>query len=345
MKRIFSLLACVAIILGACKDANKAGGDQYTISWSLEVLQENGLQVDSICLRDEQGTTLQCVVPQSGDSVVVFTGTVDEPQLASLMFYIPYGGEQQQSAIDLILEPGTITMNAEVGCFEGTPNNDALCKLTSDIFDAYDAGEDVAQIVRNYVDKHKGDITIPYILTNDIVSELMNNADMLQMWEQCSDQQKALPKMVEAKKKLDTKSHTAEGTQFVDFECEYNGKVQKLSDYVGKGKYVLVDFWASWCGPCRQEIPNIKAVWEKYHGDRFEVLGVATWDEPDNTLKAIEEEGVKYPQIINAQQAGSDAYSISGIPEIILFAPDGTIVKRGLRGDAIEKTVAEALAQ
>ena len=132
---------------------------------------------------------------------------------------------------------------------------------------------------------------------------------------------------------------------FVDFEAEYNGKTTKLSDYVGKGKYVLVDFWASWCGPCKREIPNLINVYNKYKGDKFEVLGVATWDKPDDTLKAIEQLGITYPQMLNAQKAGSDAYGIQGIPEIILFAPDGTIVARGLRGEAIEKLVKEKLGK
>ena len=136
---------------------------------------------------------------------------------------------------------------------------------------------------------------------------------------------------------------TAEGKMFKDFEAEYDGKVVKLSDYVGKGKYVLVDFWASWCGPCRAEIPNLLSVYEKYKGDNFEVLGVATWDAPEDTKTAIEQLGITYPQIMNAQKAGSDAYGINGIPQIILFGPDGTILKRNLRGAAIEDAVQDAL--
>jgi hypothetical protein len=73
------------------------------------------------------------------------------------------------------------------------------------------------------------------------------------------------------------------------------------------------------------------------------VLGVATWDEPKDTEKAIKELKIPYPQIMNAQRAGSDAYGITGIPQIILFGPDGKIVKRNLRGAALEKTVAEVL--
>ena len=149
--------------------------------------------------------------------------------------------------------------------------------------------------------------------------------------------------IIEAKKTWNVQLETGEGKMFKDFEAEYEGKVTKLSDYVGKGKYVLVDFWASWCGPCRMEIPNLIAVYNKYKGEKFEVLGVATWDEPDATKQAIEELGIPYPQILNAQKAGSDAYGISGIPQIILFAPDGKIVKRDLRGEAIEKAVADVL--
>ena len=138
---------------------------------------------------------------------------------------------------------------------------------------------------------------------------------------------------------------TKPGMMFTDFTAEYNGKVQKLSDYVGKGKYVLVDFWASWCGPCKAEIPNLIEVYNKYKGDKFEVLGVATWDKPKDTEKAIEQMKIPYPQIMNAQYAGSDAYGIEGIPQIILFAPDGTIVQRDLRGASIEAKIKQVLAQ
>ncbi len=159
-----------------------------------------------------------------------------------------------------------------------------------------------------------------------------------------SQQQKARAER-EAREKAaqEAASKTATGQMFTDFQAEYNGKTYKLSDYVGRGKYVLVDFWASWCGPCKAEIPNLIKVYNQYKGDKFEVLGVATWDEPKATLKAIEQMQIPYPQILNAQRAGSDAYGITGIPEIILFGPDGTILKRNLRGEQIEATIKELL--
>lgn len=146
------------------------------------------------------------------------------------------------------------------------------------------------------------------------------------------------------------KQATAEGKMFTDFTVVQDpadslGSKVSLSDFVGKGKYVLVDFWASWCGPCKAEIPNIAAVYEKYKGEDFDVLSIAVWDDPADTKVSAKEHGVVWNQIINAQQVPTDLYGIEGIPHIILFGPDGTILKRNLRGEDIESAVAEALGR
>ena len=149
-------------------------------------------------------------------------------------------------------------------------------------------------------------------------------------------------------KALDVRAESGEGKPFKDFTVVQDpdnaeATTVKLSDYVGQGKYILVDFWASWCGPCRAEMPNLKAVYEKYHGDDFDMLSVAVWDNPEATRAAAEELGISWNQIVNAQQIPTELYGIEGIPHIILFGPDGTVLKRNLRGEAIGEALDEYL--
>ena len=154
---------------------------------------------------------------------------------------------------------------------------------------------------------------------------------------------------------LDTKIATKEGQPFVDFTVDHvlgenpDGTLiteqRKLSDYVGKGKYILVDFWSPWCPPCKAELPNIVNVYNKYHGDNFDILSVAVWEESrgmnwKNTIDTAVVYGITWNQMNNGHQEPASLYGIEGIPHVILFGPDGTIVKRELRGKALEDAVA-----
>ena len=140
-------------------------------------------------------------------------------------------------------------------------------------------------------------------------------------------------------------AETSEGKMFKDFEVTYNDSTFRLSDHVGKGKYVLVDFWASWCGPCIRQTAVIKDLYKEYGPEGLEVIGIAVWDKPEDTLKGIESHELPWMNVINAQSIPTDIYGIVGIPTIILFGPDGTIVSRDKQDDDLRNAVAKAMAQ
>ena len=116
-----------------------------------------------------------------------------------------------------------------------------------------------------------------------------------------------------------------------------------FDSYIGKGNYVLVDFWASWCGPCMQESPNVVKVYEDYRDKGLVVLGVLVNDKLENSKTAMRRLGMKYDQVIDPENVQVKKFGITGIPHLILFGPDGKVVKRGMRGPEIEASVKEAL--
>lgn len=138
---------------------------------------------------------------------------------------------------------------------------------------------------------------------------------------------------------------TSVGKPYKDFEVTYDGKTTKLSDLMVPGHFTLVDFWASWCGPCRKEIPVIKEIKEQWGPKGLDVIGVAVWDEPQNTEKAMQDLGIDWPVIINAQTVPTDLYGILGIPCIILINPEGIIVSRDSQGQELKEAVAKAMTE
>ena len=143
---------------------------------------------------------------------------------------------------------------------------------------------------------------------------------------------------------LSQKERTSPGKKYIDFEITYDGKTSKLSDYVKPGKYTIVDFWASWCGPCMRQAVVLKEIYAEYKDKGLEIVGVAVWDEPQNTLEAIKTKELPWHNILNAQTIPTDLYGISGIPCIIIIGPDGTILPRDKQGDELKADVRKALA-
>lgn len=175
-------------------------------------------------------------------------------------------------------------------------------------------------------------------------SMMCSPEEMDTLLEEAGDWLHSLKTVQRIKARFAALKNTAVGKPFADLAGEdTEGKAIRLSDFVGKGKYVLADMWASWCAPCREEIPNLAEIHRTYKDKGLIVVGIATWDRKERILKAIKELNMTWPQLLDSRQEAMKLYGVDGIPHIILFAPDGTIVARNLRGAEMKLQVAEVM--
>lgn len=141
-------------------------------------------------------------------------------------------------------------------------------------------------------------------------------------------------------KAQEEKKNAIVGKQFTDLEePDVDGNMHKLSEYVGKGKWVLVDFWASWCGPCLREMPNVVKAYETYHAKGFDIVGLSFDNKKEPWVKAIADQNMPWTHLSDLKgwrTVASAVYDVNSIPDNLLIDPQGKIVARGLRGEALQ---------
>lgn len=332
-----------------------------SMAFSCAVAQSSAYKVTIPLTEDEDGLKAYIVNYDSGekiDSVVIenavaqFKGETSTPIMVQLVIDGSRAGM-------FVLEPGDITGDLKTRSFTGTTLNDALIdfgkkagnyveqfrKLSADSNSTPEAKAEIEKLYTELLNetkqKNAGNPIGYYLFLQDAYE--LDLASLDKILAETPEYAKSV-RVQKLRNNLLKKSETSVGKKFKDFTItQPDGTNAKLSDHVGKGHYTLVDFWASWCGPCIRETRVLKQLYNEYSDKGLEILGVAVWDEPQNTLKAIETHQLPWNQIINAGTVPTDIYGISGIPCIILFDPEGNIISRDKQDDALIADVKAAM--
>lgn len=309
------------------------------------------------------------------DSVFTLNIEVEEPFAAMLKTDPQNSNPRSYYFLSIVAEPGDIYADLVTDSLSGTLLNDRYskiakqCRYDVSVINAYyrqmnEATNAPADILgdleekasRRYegliayvIESYKGNKDNPIgALTMDMLIDY-DGADyetIIELLDGASPAVTSYQPLVQKLSKMEILSHTAAGKPFIDLDLtDYKtGKPIKLSKVI-KDKVALIDFWASWCAPCRREIPNIKKIHEQYGGKDFVVVSLNVWDKPDGQAKAIKDMNMTWTQLTDPTRNATDVYGVDGIPQILLIGKDGVIIARDLRGEEIEKAVKKALGK
>lgn len=368
MKKTLAALF-VATTLVAC------GNGSYTIKGTFEGVPDSTLVTLNVVESDAISTI---------DSAMIFGGkfTFKGQADTSRLAWVAYETADDEGACQLFLEGGKITITYDAATGEqstvGTPNNDAFQKfyaatgiLNDKAMELEDKlritaategdGHDIVAELNSLQDEYRT-LVANSIMDNPTLEfgyeQLFQSYDMFEPEELAEFIEALTPKfgyqaeLMELSQMVSMEMLTATGAPYLDFECTIlDQKTQSseskatLSSFVSNNKLTMLDFWATWCTPCMNELPYLKAAYEKYASKGFEIVSVSVDEEIADWKNTVKEQGMTWPQMWNGiddiQNSPASLYTISAIPSTFLIDADGTIIGRNLRGEELDKALAD----
>ncbi len=364
---LVSIVFSVIVFFNSCDDTKT----DENFSVTLNVTNSDDVMVYLSKRVDGEMVNSDSVMLVNGSGVI--SGYLEYPEF----FYILL--ENNRAFIPVFVEPGKIVVDIDMT----NPRQPLISgSLSQETYDAYNDsvavfdekgqflskqyGEarnanDTAmmkEIEEEYyeLDDKKTDYLIDYVLNNNdnVVSAFLvvNNSykfeleDLDKIVSNFDPSITSNAYVVQLQEYVNTLKRSAIGQPYIDFTLDNpEGKPTPLSSLLN-GNYVLVDFWASWCSPCRAENPNVVAAWKKYSDKGFDVVGVSFDKEYDSWIKAIKDDNLEWAHVSDLKYWNSAAgklYGIKSIPQNILIDPQGIIIAKNLRGEDLHTELEELL--
>lgn len=303
------------------------------------------------------------------DGAFTFTGDANEP--------FAYVIADKSEAVSVVLD-GNVTVDFANDKATGTAENEALSawnarfkapmetykKAMTEYYGYRKSGKEVPDSVMARIEKQADEsedqmkvltkqccqenkqMKFPALFLSQMASS-MDKADVIKLAEEGSPAYMETNVMTRVKGSIEGWKRQMPGTQFTDIElADVNGTNHKLSEYVGKGKYVLIDFWASWCGPCRRSMPDVKKLYDEYKDKGFEIVGLSFDSEKDawtGAIKKLDLPWIHLSDLKGWESLAGRTYGISAIPATLLIGPDGKIIASGLSAEQVGEKLKELI--